>query len=416
MSKKKIVILGAGFGGLRAAMVLEKRLENFDLLNKYEIVLIDKNEYHTYTPLLYEIATVPDEISRKYDLKKFAAYNIPEIIQGRKIRFCKDEVLHVDVPDSLAHLRRGELNFDFLIIALGSEADFFGIPGAPENAFVFKTYDDAVRLRDRIIYNYKEGETKVVVGGGGATGIELAAEIKNWLPKMEVCVLEAASSVLFGFDEKVIKKVSERLKNFGVGIKTNFKIKEVGEKQVVSENGENILFDVFVWTGGVRAMFMAKDLPFKKERGDRIMIGGGLNCIPEGPDLKIYSRIYAIGDVSCLDNFETGKPAPLLARVAILQADVVSRNIISEIRKDEGKVKRAAVYTFQPKKEYPYVVPVGGKFAVAKIGGIVISGFLGWILKGLVELRYLLSIMRPWQAIKIWLAGLRVFMENDNLG
>lgn len=416
-NKKRILILGAGFGGLRTAMILDKFLRRYFLSEKYEVVLADRNEYHTYYPILYEVATAPMEIFQQNDLKGLAIYSVPELLSHTKVKFVRDEVFQVDILAREACLGSGILSFDYLILALGSETNFFGVPGAKENALTFKGYEDAIRLRSEILSFSRESEScRVVVGGAGATGVELAAEIKNWMPQNEVFLADASPTILNGFDERVVKKITRRLEKFGIQIKTGFKIKEVGSKTVFGESGEELSFDVLAWTGGARATSITKNTPFKKERSDRIIILEGMRCMPEDSNLKVFERVYAIGDLACVYEPKTGRPIPMLARIAIEQAEVVARNLISEIKKDEEIIKNIQTYSYRPKKEYPYVIPAGGKFAVAKIGGLVVSGFWGWVLKGLVEFGYLCSIMSPLRAIRIWLKGLWIFAKNDNLG
>ena len=137
---------------------------------------------------------------------------------------------------------------------------------------------------------------------------------------------------------------------------------------------------------------------------------GGLECIPETPDLKVYGHIYAIGDIACPYDPKTGKPTALVARAAINQADIAAKNIIEEIKKERRFDHRFSTYVYKW-QEYPYVIPVGGRYAVAKLGPVIISGFLGWVLKELVELRYFLSIMPFFKAVKIWLKSLWVFSK-----
>src|SRR3989344_16721 len=114
---KNIVILGGGFGGLRTASLLSKKLKDFS--SQYKVILVDRNDYQTYTPLLYEAATTSKETANYCDLKSLVTYSIPEIINGRNIDFIKDEVLHIDIPQKAAHLKNQKLYFEYLVLALG---------------------------------------------------------------------------------------------------------------------------------------------------------------------------------------------------------------------------------------------------------------------------------------------------------
>jgi NADH dehydrogenase len=140
-----------------------------------------------------------------------------------------------------------------------------------------------------------------------------------------------------------------------------------------------------------------------------------MQCIPESADLRFHGSIYGIGDSICFINPKTNTPVPGTARAAMTQATIAAHNIMQEILFAEGKISKANVKAYEP-KNYPYVIPIGGKFAIAKLGSVIVSGFWGWVLKGLVELNYLFSIMPFRRAIPIWFKGLSIFIKNDRLG
>ena len=254
------------------------------------------------------------------------------------------------------------------------------------------------------------------MGGGGATGVEIAAEIKNWLPAISVTLLDSEEQILSGFSPRAVQKVCVRLRRLGVRIFSGYRILEVSPHEITGTNGRKIPFDVFFWTAGVRAPSLSHPMPFSRARGERVSISGELLCVPKGPDLKIFRKMYAIGDVGCFTLRESDEPAPMLAAVAIEQALLVSKNIIEEIKKKEGIARERYARSYKPKKKYPYVIPLGGKFAVAEIGPFIFSGYSAWVLKGLVELRYLLTLMPFWKALRTWWRGFWFFVRNDRLG
>lgn len=392
MRKKQIVILGGGFGGLRAALNIEKELRRLNLLTKYEVVLVDKNNAHEYIPLLYEIATYTEEAYCGKKLKELVLYPFRELLRGRAITFIEDEVLDTDISGGRVRARKQEISFDYLILAMGSEENYFGIPGAKEHSFSIKTFGKALRARSAIYEAHQNHgrNARILVGGGGATGVEIAAEIKNWLPALSVTLLDSGEQILSGFSRVVCKKVLSRLRRLGVRVVSEYRMKEVSPEEVTATDGRKIAFDVFLWTAGVRAMC--------KER------------ISVSEELKIQEKIYAIGDISCIPS------APMLAAIAIDEALLVSKNIIEDIKKEEGITRKALAFRYTPKKKYPYVIPLGGKFAVAEIGPFVVSGYPAWVLKGLVELRYLLTLMPLPKALHVWWRGFWFFVRNDRLG
>lgn len=422
--KKNIVILGGGFGGLQTAFMLSKKLKALSVRRDYEVILVDRYAYHTFIPLLYEIATTSKDTADYMELKSLVTYSLSELLEKRGIRFIKDEVMHIDLTQGAVHLRRVKVQFNYLVLALGSETNYFNIPGLKENSFGLKTFDEAIAIRDAIWSYLKKGggDLRVVVGGGGSTGVGLASEIKRWAynfqnkglgsRKVQVTIIEGMPAILPGFDARVIRRAGERLRRLGVEIINNEIIKKVTAGKAVLASGRAIPFDVLVWAGGVKAGSLTEKLPLKREKRGRVEIIGALECLPESPDLKIYGRMYAVGDIACIYNPKTKQPVPQVARTAIVQGKIVAKNIIEEIRKENRLVGSVKQYVYTP-KTYPYIIPVGGKFAIAKFGPFVISGFLGWVLKGFVELNYFISIMPLWQAFRIWLKGLWVFIQND---
>ncbi len=426
--RKNILVLGAGFGGLRATLTLERELRRARLQDRYRIILIDRNTYHTFTPLLYEVATTSKQVADYLNLKSLVTYPLAEIFRDRSVTALLDEVLHLDIEDGAVHLKvHDKLPYAYLILAIGSETNYFDIPGLKEHGHGFKTFDEAIAIRDMVYFEVLKGNpvVRVVVGGGGSTGVELAGEIEEWICELReeerhacdaaVTIVEAGPSVLPGFDPRVVAKVQARLKSVGVTTLTGNRIVKVERGAAYLESGVRIPFDVMVWTGGVQAASLAGTLPVEREPQGRVKIAGVLQCIPQSTDLKAHGRIYAIGDIACIVDPETGRFVPQVARAAIKQGEIAARNIVASIKQELKLTATLQVDTYTP-KEYPYIVPVGGKYAVAKIGGMLFSGFIAWIIKGLVELNYLVSIMPPSRALKIWFKGLKTFIQNDRLG
>ncbi len=398
-----IVVIGAGFGGLRAAKLLAK---------KYRVTLIDRNPYHTYTPLLYEAATTFKETANYQQIKELVAYSTEDLTEFQSVNFIHSEVKQLDLINGDIHCANGvRLKFDNLVLALGSEVNYFDIPGLKENALTLKTFLDAVKIRDTVLNLLLEKpRLRVIVGGGGSTGVELAGELKVWLgDKLALTIVEAAPTVLAGFPEKVIKKVKQRLGKLNVSIITDEVIQKAEKNRVLLKSGKELEYDALIWTGGIKASHLAANLPVRLEKRGRVEVAGRMECLPQSPDLRLYGKVYAIGDLVCSYDAKTGKPVPAVARVAIDQATIVAYNIDCDIQGNERHKE------YRP-WDYPYIIPVGGKYAIARIGKLVIAGFLGWILKGLVELKYLLSIFPFWRAVRVWLKGLFVFVQNDKLG
>jgi len=173
---KNIVVLGAGFGGLRAARLLGKGVKKLGLSGAYRVILIDRNPYQTYTPTLYEAATTSKTTANYLDLKSIVTLPVDGLIKGSGAEFMEDEVKSVDLVGGDIHCAKNNLKFDYLVLAIGSVTNYFNIPGLEQHSMTLKTFMDAIKLRDKILDLYESGkeEIRVVIGGGGSTGVELA--------------------------------------------------------------------------------------------------------------------------------------------------------------------------------------------------------------------------------------------------
>lgn len=409
--KKNIVILGAGFGGVTAALSLAKK--QCALGAEYDIILVDRHRHQLYTPALYEIASIPKENASDASLKSAILISVADIIAKKPMQFICDDVIGLDRNGKKIILKHAELPYEFLISALGSETNYFNIPGLKEKSFPLKTFDDAVRLRNKIEnWVRKKDAIKIVVGGAGASGVELVAEFVNFVCdiqekialhshcKLELLLIEASSDILYGFDAWAVNKTKKRLARLGVRVKTGTAVTSVRNQELNFADGNKESFDILIWAGGVRGPAVIKqfDLPLSQKGAliiDEYLRAGN----PE-------DYIFAIGDNSSLINPKTGMPLIWNVPVAEAEGRLVAKNIIRTIKNKPFK-------KFVPLKKYPFILAVGRKYAIADLIFFRTAGRLGWCLKQLVELRYLLYILPIKKAISIWLRGEKYFMSND---
>jgi NADH dehydrogenase len=425
--KKNIVVLGAGFGGLRASRIIARHIKRLDLEHRYAVILIDRNAHHTYTPLLYEVATTAKENANIPALHRVTTVAIATVVRNLPIIVIEDEVTEIDFVEGDIHLAKaGKMACDYAVIALGSEPNFFGIRGLKEHALTLKSFRDAIGIRDKItdLIEGKKEPVRIIVGGGGSTGVELAGEIKTWCEdlsrnnpscRLSVELVEAAPNILPGFDPRIIRVTEKRLKRIGVEIITGEMIAEVSPARVNLKSGKSLPFDVLIWTGGVKAPDILTKMSLKTEPRGRVEVAESMLCLPQTPTLKLHTKIYGLGDSICFYDPKTKKPMPGVAAAALDQADAVAWNIIEEIKLEEKLSEQLRLREYEP-RQYPYIIPIGGKYAVSKIGPVVLRGFFAWVLKGLVEFNYLLSIMSPFRALSTWMKGLIIFIKNDRLG
>lgn len=409
--KKKIIIAGAGFGGVTAALKLAEGLGRLNA--EYEILLLDRHHHQLYTPALYEIAAIPSKNAPNSALKSAILIPIADIVAGKPISVLCDELVGLKGREKKLILQKGnELEYEFLILALGSETNYFAIPGLKEHSFPLKTFDDAALLRDKITDLFqKKNELRVVVGGAGASGVELVAEFVNFVCilkkepnknhcEVEFTLVEASPEILPGFEPWAIKKTRKRLANLGITVKTKHTIVDVTEDEISFKDRPKESYDILIWTGGVKGPEVLKNCGLSLSDRGSALIDEYLRVRGE------ENSIFAIGDNSTLTNPKTGTSLVWNVPVAEAEGKLAAENIIRII-------KRQTLKKFVPLKKYPFVLAVGKRYAVADLVWLHFAGFSGWAIKHLVEFRYFLSILPFRKAVKTWLKSVKYSTSND---
>lgn len=406
MEPKNIIIIGAGFGGVTAALQLEKKNSRHP---QYRIILIDKNAYQLYTPALYEIAAIPRDQASVFSLKSAAVIPLEDIIDKKKITFIQDECIGLNKEEKKVLLKdSGTLPYTHLVIALGSETNYFGIPGLEQYSYPLKHFEDTVRIRNKIEALMDRGRPfSIVVGGGGPSGTELVAEFTNSLRCMNhknkgacpwrLILVESSPDILPGFGAWMVRRARKRLERLGIEIKTGSPITGVTESDITLKDGARMPYDILIWTGGVKGTSGAKKFGFP-------LTPKGSFTVNEF--LEIEKNVFAIGDNAGFINPRTGKLLVWNVPVAEGEARTAARNIIRDI---EGKQKKP----FRPMPRYPFILALGKKFAIADLVVIRFWGFWGWFAKMLAELRYLIFILPFKKAIPLWIKNLLLYHAND---
>lgn len=427
--KKNIVILGAGFGGIACALKLERLFRKKpSLFRDFTVIVVDKKNYHLYTPFLYEAAATSSDDVSALNMKKAVATPIEEIMEGTHIKFIQGKIANVSVEEKkVVFGDNTALAYEYLVLALGADTTYFNIPGVKEHATPLKWLENAIHIRALIRRAHDRkpmGETlNIVIGGGGPTGIEFSAEVVGYIKELNikskrslrpvVTIVEGGPSILPGFDEWTVKNAAQRLARLGVSLKTGYMISGADARDVSVKSAsptepkeEKVPYDVFVWSGGVKAVTVVVPTELTIEKRGRMDTNADMTCVR--PDLQAGSarNIFAIGDNACIYDPATHKPMPGTARMAVEQGKTVARNIFADTLGQPRK-------PYSP-PEYPYVIPLGGKYALAKIGPVRLKGVLGWIFHELVELYYLWSTTHNhWKAFMRWWKGLEIFSKND---
>ncbi len=415
-NKLRVVILGAGFAGVRTALDLAKTAPDI------EVNLINKNTYHEFHPDLYEVATatLPEPQGMQVprltyeNLRGSVAIPLDKIFQGTKINIIIDTVVSLNLKTQKIYLKNeGALTYDYLVLALGSETNYYNIPNLENSSLPLKSVDDALNIRNRIdelVARKKEkGKINIVVGGGGFTGCELAGELVGYLRTLGkihthkysdvgISIVEANPVLIQGTSKPVQQAVEERLSSLGINIYLNRKITTVSESTIFTDPHQTLPYDLLIWTAGIRSNGLVDKLTGVHTEKTCLVIDKSLRIIS-------FNNVFAIGDIAFCYDEEKSYQAPATAQIAIDQGKHVAKNIVRLI-------KNEPLLLYTPKKS-KFVIPLGGKFAVAEMLGILLRGIEAWWLKRAAAFLYFRSIMSLTKAFSLWTTGNKFFIEND---
>ena len=415
--KPKIVILGAGFSGVRTALDLSKLAPNLD------IHLINKTVYHEFSPDFYEVATTALRENKKGQvlrltykhLRGSAAIRLEDIFTNTEVKIITDTVVSLDFKIKKIYLKKGGMvGYDILVLALGSQTNFFGIPNLEKYAHTLKSVDDALNIRNDIdeIFARKSEKEKIsiIIGGGGFTGCELAGELVGYLRTLgkihthkqhdvKISIVEAKSVLIQGASKSVQRMAANRLKSLDVSIYLNSRITHVSKSILFAEPHLAIPYDLLVWTAGIRSNNLVDKLKGIHIEKTCLIVDKSMRVIPR-------KNVFAVGDLAyCFDEKNSIQVAAT-AQTAIDQAKYTAKNITRLI-------KNEPLILYEPKRP-KFIVPLGGKFAVGEIAGLILEGIEAWWLKRASALRYFSSILPSKKAFQLWSMGNKFFINNDD--
>lgn len=400
--KKRVVIVGGGLGGLRLAE---------DLYGSgMQVVLIDKNNFHQFPPLIYQIASAgidPSSIS----------FPFRQIFRKRKdFYFRMAEARMVDTEKKILQTSIGKIDYDYLVLAAGATTNFFGNKNIEEWAIPMKTVPEAMGLRNALLSNLERALTcateeerqellNVVIVGGGATGVEIAgalSEMKRYVipydyPDMDsslmhIYLIEAGDRLLAGLSQESSQKAYEFLKSMGVDIQFGKMVTDYRDHKVVMKDGTEIPTRTFLWVSGIRANAMPGIDESHLGRGFRFKVDE-YNRIPGVED------VFAIGD-QCLQTSDAAYPNghPQVAQVAIQQAKNLAKNLKLINQGADSSELTAFHY-----KNLGSMATIGRNKAVVEIGKFRSQGFFAWVLWLVVHLRSILGVKNKMMVLLNWL-------------
>ena len=401
-----VVIIGAGFGGMEVARKLAKA--------PVRITLIDKHNYHLFQPLLYQVAIaglVPSQI----------AYPLRTIFRRQKnIAFQMGEVTAIDFDDRYVKTNGSVIAYDYLVLAVGGQTNFFGNQSVEQNGFQLKSVESAVAVRNHLLKIFEQASREVdmdkrkamltfVVVGGGPTGVETAGAVAELIthvlikdyPHMDlkdirVLLLEAGKTVMPSYPAELRKATNDLLKNKRVEILVDTKLVDYNGLQVTLGDGGQIPTRTLIWTAGVRAAGMLDSLGVEQAGAGRVRVAASLQ-------IKDHAEVFVIGDAAYLQN-GNGQPLPMLSTVAIQQGKVTAQNIQKMIKGDKPE-------PFQY-KDPGLLATIGRNAAVARIWGLSFSGFIAWVIWVFLHIYRLIGFRNRLLVLINW-AWEYLFYENQ---
>lgn len=383
-----VLVAGGGFGGLEAIRTLRK---NRAFRGRSRITLASGDNFFLFTSLLPEVASGVIETRHiVYPLRSFASRH--------GVRFLMNRLVALDPAARRAHLRGGvSVAYDYLILALGAETNFYGVPGAAENSFTMRTLMDAIRLRAHVVERFELADQAedpevrqhlltFVVAGGGVTGVEVASEMLRFardtlLPRypnlaaadLTVHLVEPERRLMVRVQKEHGEIAERHLRTLGVNLLFHRRVTAVADDRVTLDDGTVLPAHTVIWTAGIRGSEPEEGWP----AGFPVGPNGKLRVEADGR-VAGQERVYAIGDLALWPDAETAEPAPAIAQAAIQGGRVAARNLLAALG-----LGQPAPFRF---RDWGYIVGLGKRSTVARLFGIRISGWLGWYVWAFIYL------------------------------
>lgn len=396
-NQTRVVIVGCGLGGLKLATTLRK--------SGYQVVIVDKNNYNQFPPLIYQVASGGLEPSN-------IAFPIRRIFQGYKNYYYRmAEVRGIDVKEKAIHTSVGTIHYNYLVLAMGGTTNYFGNKNIEYNTFPMKTVADGIALRNHILEMLERAVTEedekkrqkylnFVIVGGGPSGVEIAGALaemkKDIVPRdypdladrMHIYLVNATSCLLSSMAPESSATAEKNLRQMGVHVRNNWLVTDYKDNLVMVNNGERIESSSVIWVSGIRANTI-DGVP-----KDSLGHAGRLLC-DRFNQVKGMDDVFVIGDQSLIEGDPDWKQGhPQLAQVALQQAANVAANIQ---RKERGEEMKPFIY-----KNLGTMATIGKNHAVAEIGKAKFGGIIAWVLWLVVHLRSILGVKNKFFVLLNW--------------
>lgn len=394
-NRPRVVIIGAGFGGLWAAREFSHAA--------IDVWLIDRNNYHTFFPLLYQVAAAelePEDI----------VYPIRNILRKYpNIHYLMDEVTRIDADQHSVWTRKQKITYDYLVVSTGSKAHFFSVAGAEQHAFALKTIADAVQLRNHILCQFEAAAMEsnqelrqqmltFSIVGGGPTGVEFTGALAELVKKplamdypnlnvnqVHIMLPEATDRLLLGLPESLQAYTLRHFQRMGIDVQLNSPVSQINPQGVTLTDGRQIHTRTVVWTAGVKGVTLPHNWDFPSLANGQVAVLPTLQ-VPDRPE------VYVIGDLAYVEQY--GRPLLMIATVANQEGKWAAKNILRQL---SGSQPQPFVY------RDPGVLAVTGRnAAVARLKRFTFSGFPAWVVWSTVHLYRLIGFRKRLLVLINW--------------
>lgn len=407
---RRIIVLGGGYGGVLTAKKLAKKIKRHKLQKELTVTLIDKNPFHTMLTELHEVAADRvDEQSVKMDFKK--------IFAGRRVDFVMDNITKIDLENNRLVGEQKSYDYDYLVVGTGSKPAFFGTPGAEENAYTLWSFDDAVKLKEHLLDNFRTAQRTAdkkkrqelltfFVVGAGFTGVEMMGELAEWIPvlcekynisrsEIKLVICDMLDRIVTSMPEKQANKAAKRLRKMGVEISLKAKVSCVRENEIeVLVNGVHEIYNTntVIWTAGIEGSEVVQASDFERTKGARVETDQYLRS-------KKHDNVYIVGDNIFYVPEGEETSVPQMVENCEASAHTAAANLFADA---SGKGTK---HPYKP-KFHGSMLCVGGRYGTAHVGThktkFGLPSFLAMLSKHFINIIYFIQVL-GWHKIYSYL-------------
>jgi NADH:ubiquinone reductase (H+-translocating) len=403
-SKLRVVVAGAGFAGISTLEELSRQLPP----DSVDVTLVDQNNYYLFTPLLYQVSTgAVDSTNLTYPLRRFCA--------ARGYRFVCSRIHGLNPIDGVLTTTAGQIPYDYLVLGLGSQTNYFGMQEVQDRSYSLKTVTHAHDMHRKVVRNFERASQlddpeerrkllQFVVVGGGATGIELTGSLHDLVfhnlirvypeigeDEATITLVEASDHVLPGIHERLGQLALKRFEQIGIDVRLNTRVAGIRDGAVITSDDKRIPGDVIIWTAGIRPTPISAGLAVEKARDGRILVDEHLR-------IPTFPSIFALGDNAASADFDTGDTLPPNAAVAVQEGETTGVNLARLVRGEP-----LIPFRYKPMGE---LIALGRLRAAAELGPFVFDGVIAWVIWRMVYLTKLMGTRNRAGIIVDWVASL----------